>query len=35
MTDASWTMVGGPPDLPTGPDGIRALFATLGEITQT
>ena len=35
MTDASWTMVGGPPDLPTGPDGIRALFATFGEITQT
>jgi ketosteroid isomerase-like protein len=35
MTDPSWTMVGGPPDLPTGPDGIRALFATFGEITQT
>ena len=28
-------MVGGPPDLPAGPDSIRALFATLGEITQT
>jgi hypothetical protein len=28
-------MVGGPPDLSTGPDGVRALFATLGEITQT
>ena len=35
MTDAAWTMVGGPPDLPTGPDGVRALFATFGEITQT
>jgi len=35
MTDASWTMDGGPPHLPVGPDGIRALFATFGEITQT
>jgi ketosteroid isomerase-like protein len=35
MTDPSWTMVGGPPDLPTGPDGVRALFATFGQITQS
>ena len=34
MTDASLTMVGGPPGLPAGPDGVRALFATFGEITQ-
>ena len=35
MTDPAWTMVGGPPDLPAGPDGVRALFATFGEITQS
>lgn len=35
LVDPTWTMEGGPPDLPPGPDGIRALFATFGEITQT
>lgn len=35
LTDPGWTMVGGPPDLPVGPDGVRALFATFGEITQS
>jgi ketosteroid isomerase-like protein len=35
LTAPDWTMHGGPPDLPTGPDGVRALFATFGEITQT
>jgi len=35
ITAADWTMEGGPPDLPRGPAGIRALFATFGEITQT
>jgi ketosteroid isomerase-like protein len=35
LTAPAWTMAGGPPDLPTGPDGVRALFATFGEITQT
>jgi ketosteroid isomerase-like protein len=35
LTDPSWTMVGGPPDLPAGPAGVRALFATFGEITQS
>ena len=28
-------MEGGPPDLPEGRAGVRALFATFGEITQT
>lgn len=31
----TWTMVGGPPNLPAGPEGIRTLFGTFGEITQT
>jgi ketosteroid isomerase-like protein len=32
----SWTMHGGPPGgLPPGPAGLRALFATFGEIQQT
>jgi len=35
LTAPDWTMAGGPPDLPTGPDGVRVLFATFGEITQT
>ena len=35
LTHPSWTMTGGPPDLPTGPDGVRALFATFGRITQS
>jgi hypothetical protein len=30
----SWTMHGGPPDLPTGPAGIRHLFGTFGHIEQ-
>ena len=28
MTAPTWMMHGGPPSLPAGPDGIRALFAT-------
>jgi hypothetical protein len=32
MTDASWTLVGGPPELPAGPRH-PGLFATF-EITQ-
>ncbi len=35
MTAPSWRMHGGPPALPSGPDGIRALFATFGPIEQT
>ncbi|GAA4677286.1 hypothetical protein GCM10023215_07350 [Pseudonocardia yuanmonensis] len=31
----TWTMIGGPPGLPPGPDGIRALVATFGRIRQT
>ena len=34
-TAPHWRMSGGPPDLPSGPDGIRALFAHLGPIEQT
>jgi predicted SnoaL-like aldol condensation-catalyzing enzyme len=30
----SWTMLGGPPNLPPGPEGLRRLFATFGEIEQ-
>jgi ketosteroid isomerase-like protein len=29
-----WTMEGGPPGLPPGPDGLRTLFAGFGDITQ-
>ena len=35
MTAPTWTMHGGPPSLPVGPDGIRALFASFGRIEQT
>jgi ketosteroid isomerase-like protein len=35
-TAPTWTMHGGPPGLPPGPDGVRALFATFGDaIDQT
>src|SRR4051794_3791780 len=35
MTAPTWTMHGGPPSLPAGPDGIRALFASFGRVEQT
>src|SRR3712207_1079934 len=35
MTAPAWTMHGGPPALPAGPDGVRALFATFGPIEQS
>jgi ketosteroid isomerase-like protein len=35
LTAPTWTMEGGPPDLPTGHDGVRVLFAHIGEIDQT
>ena len=35
LTAPDWTMEGGPPDLPEGHAGVRALFATFGDITQT
>jgi ketosteroid isomerase-like protein len=30
----AWRMVGGPPDLAPGPEGMRALFAGFGPIEQ-
>jgi hypothetical protein len=30
----SWRMYGGPPGLPTGPEGLHVLFATIGPIDQ-
>jgi ketosteroid isomerase-like protein len=35
LVTADWTMRGGPPNLPAGPDGIRALFGSFGPIEQT
>jgi predicted SnoaL-like aldol condensation-catalyzing enzyme len=34
MTAPTWTMHGGPPGLPPGPDGVRQLFQTIGPIDQ-
>lgn len=34
-TAPTWTMHGGPPGLPAGPDGVRELFRTMGTIDQT
>lgn len=34
MVAPTWRMHGGPPGLSPGPDGIRELFATFGEIQQ-
>ncbi len=35
MVSPTWTMHGGPPNLSPGPDGIRELFGTFGQIEQT
>lgn len=35
MVAPTWTMQGGPPDLPAGAEGIRVLFGTFGHIEQT
>jgi hypothetical protein len=35
LTPATWVMHGGPPNLPAGPEGLRILFGTFGEIKQT
>jgi len=35
MTSENWVMVGGPPDLPSGHEGIRMLFEHIGDIDQT
>ena len=34
MTAPTWTMRGGPPKLSPGPDGVRELFATMGQVQQ-
>lgn len=34
MITAGWRMYGGPPGLPAGPEGLRALFAAIGPIDQ-
>jgi predicted SnoaL-like aldol condensation-catalyzing enzyme len=34
MIAPTWTMHGGPPGLPPGPDGLRELFGTFGRIEQ-
>ncbi|MET1008419.1 MAG: nuclear transport factor 2 family protein [Propionibacteriaceae bacterium] len=33
-TTPDWRMHGGPPDLATGPDGIRSLFEHIGPVRQ-
>jgi hypothetical protein len=35
MVAPTWRMHGGPPQLPSDPDGIRALFGAIGPIEQT
>lgn len=34
MVSPAWRMHGGPPNLSSGPDGIRELFGTFGAINQ-
>lgn len=34
MTHPTWTMIGGPPVMPSGPDGIHYLFGTFDNIDQ-
>jgi predicted SnoaL-like aldol condensation-catalyzing enzyme len=34
MIAPAWTMQGGPPGLPPGPEGLRQLFATFGRVEQ-
>jgi hypothetical protein len=35
LTAPTWTMRGGPPNLPAGHAGVRALFHTIGPVEQT
>jgi hypothetical protein len=35
LVTPDWTMHGGPPDLPPGPEGLRTLFGTFGRIRQS
>jgi hypothetical protein len=34
LCDPAWVMEGGPPDLPPGHAGLRALFESFGDISQ-
>jgi predicted ester cyclase len=34
LTAPTWRMHGGPPDLPAGPEGVRALFRIIGPVDQ-
>ena len=34
MTAPTWTMHGGPPELPSGAEGVRELFRQIGPIDQ-
>jgi predicted SnoaL-like aldol condensation-catalyzing enzyme len=34
LISPTWKMHGGPPGLPLGPDGVRELFGTFGQIDQ-
>jgi SnoaL-like polyketide cyclase len=34
MVAPTWTMVGGPPGLPVGPEGVRELFRQIGPVQQ-
>jgi predicted ester cyclase len=34
MTAPTWTMQGGPPELPSGLEGVRELFRQIGPIDQ-
>jgi SnoaL-like domain len=35
LVTPGWTMHGGPPNLPAGPEGLRTLFGTFGRIRQS
>ena len=35
LTAPTWVMRGGPPNLPAGHEGIRALFGAIGPVEQT
>lgn len=35
FTHSNWKMYGGPPNLPSGEEGLRALFQSIGPVEQT
>jgi predicted SnoaL-like aldol condensation-catalyzing enzyme len=35
MVAPTWIMHGGPPELPSGPEGVRTLFGAIGPVEQT